>query len=214
MGWVESKSLGFFLPAVADEFVGSHTHKSFESAGEVVGGDEVAEMGLQLAMAVVVIALHGGLLDGAVHAFDLPVGLGMVRFGQPMIDAMRKADPVKRMSTKAGSGPLTIFWQVGKLNSIVGEHGVDAVWDRCDKRFEKSGGSLHVGAFDQLHESELGGAVDGDEQIELAFGGAHPGQVDVEVADRIALEPLPFWPIAFGLRQPTDAVAQETAMQR
>jgi hypothetical protein len=42
-------------------------------------------------------------------------------------------------------------------------------------------GGLHV----QLGKGELGGPVDGDEEVEPAFGGVHLGNVDVEVADRI-----------------------------
>jgi hypothetical protein len=53
-GWVESKSIRFFLPASADEFVGGKAAESLESFGEVIGSDEVAEMNAQLVMAVVV----------------------------------------------------------------------------------------------------------------------------------------------------------------
>ena len=42
----------------------------------------------------------------------------------------------------------------------------------------------------KLGEGELRGAIDGNEQMELAFSGAHFGDVDVEVADRVALECL------------------------
>ena len=66
----------------------------------------------------------------------------------------------------------------------------------------------------QLDEGELGGAVDGDEQVELAFGGSHLGDVDMEVADRIGLELLLGGLVAFDLRQAADAVALQAAMQR
>ena len=65
----------------------------------------------------------------------------------------------------------------------------------------------------QLDEGELGGAVDGDEQVELAFFGPHLGDVDVEVADRVALELLLRRLVALDLRQPADAVALQAAMQ-
>jgi hypothetical protein len=54
MDWVESKSVWFFLPEFADELVGGTALKSFESSGEVVGVDEVPEMGLKPIVAVVV----------------------------------------------------------------------------------------------------------------------------------------------------------------
>jgi hypothetical protein len=40
----------------------------------------------------------------------------------------------------------------------------------------------------QLGKGELGGAVDGNEEVELALLGPHLGDVDVEVADRVGLE--------------------------
>jgi hypothetical protein len=38
-----------------------------------------------------------------------------------------------------------------------------------------------------LHEGELAGAIDGDVEVELAFGGLELSDVDVEIADRISL---------------------------
>ena len=48
----------------------------FESFGEVAGGDEVAEVGSQLVVAVIVVALNRGLFDGAVHPLHLTVVQG------------------------------------------------------------------------------------------------------------------------------------------
>jgi hypothetical protein len=44
-------------------------------------------------------------------------------------------------------------------------------------------------------------AINGNEQVELAFGRLHLGNVDVEVADRVALEllPLSLSPSIFGI---------------
>lgn len=41
MDRVESKSVRFFLPLFADEFVDGEAMKSLEPSGEVVSGDEV-----------------------------------------------------------------------------------------------------------------------------------------------------------------------------
>jgi hypothetical protein len=105
MGWVENKSIGFFLPAFTDELEGGESTESLESFGKIVSSDEVVEVSSQLVMTVVVIALDGGLLDRSVHAFYLPVGPGMIRLGQPMFDAVQQTDPVKGMSAKAGRWP-------------------------------------------------------------------------------------------------------------
>jgi len=50
--------------------------------------------------------------------------------------------------------------------------------------------------------------------VPFAFRGADLGDVDVEVADRVALEGLLGRLVASHLRQPADAVAHETPVQR
>jgi hypothetical protein len=45
MDRIESKSVGCFLPAFADELVGGEAAESLEPFGEVVSRDEVAEVG-------------------------------------------------------------------------------------------------------------------------------------------------------------------------
>jgi len=46
MGWIESKSVRFFLPAFTDELVDRETSEGLEPLGEVVGGDEVEQVRL------------------------------------------------------------------------------------------------------------------------------------------------------------------------
>jgi hypothetical protein len=133
-----------------------------------VGSDEVAEMSAQLVVVVVVVALNGGFFDGAVHALHLSVGPGMIGFREPVIDAMQATDSVERMTTKASRRSLAILRQVGELDAVIRQHGVEAVRNSRDQRFQKSHSGLHVGTFNQRHESELRGAVDGHEEIKLA----------------------------------------------
>ncbi len=70
-----------------------------------------------------------------------------------------------------------------------------------------------VGFVHQLDEGEFAGPVDGNEEIELSFGGLHFGDVDVEEPDRIGLE----FPLdrrrTFHLRQAADPMTLQTAMQ-
>jgi hypothetical protein len=54
----------------------------------------------------------------------------------------------------------------------------------------------------------------GDEQIELSLRRLNFSDVDVEEADRIALELLPRRLVAFDLGQSADPVVLEAAMQR
>src|SRR5277367_2426934 len=205
MDRIESKSIGFLLPAFADELVGREAIESFQTFGEVVSSDEVAEVRTELLMVVGVVALDGSFLDGAVHALHLTVGPGMIGFGQAMVDAVQKTNPVKRVTTEASCRPSAVLRQVGELDAVVGENGVDPIRNGRDQRFQKGRGSSHVGTLNQLHESELRGAVDGHKEVKLALGSAHLGQIDMKVADRIPLKLLPSRLAALHLWQPADA---------
>jgi hypothetical protein len=46
MGWIESKSVRYSLPAFTDELADSETSGDIEPLGEAVVGDEVEEVGL------------------------------------------------------------------------------------------------------------------------------------------------------------------------
>src|SRR5271170_202482 len=135
MDRIENKSIGFLLPAFADELVGCEATESLQTFGEVVSGDEVGEVCSELLMVVVVIALNGGLFDGAVHALHLTVGPGMIGLGQSMVDAMQKTDPVKRVTAEASGRPFAVLRPVGELDAVVGEHRVDAIRNGREQRF-------------------------------------------------------------------------------
>ena len=126
----------------------------------------------------------------------------------------KKTDPVKGMSAKAGGWPFAVLRQVGELDSVIGEHGMDAIGNRFDKGLEKGSGGLHVGLFYKLDRDELGGAIDGDQEVKLAFRGTYFGQIDMEETDRISVEFLPSGLAAFDFRQPADAMPFQTTMQR
>src|SRR5258708_10646500 len=108
MDGIESKSIRFYLRAVADEFVGREAMERLESFGEVVGSNEVAEVDTQLVVGVVVVALHRGLFDGAVHALDSPVRPGMIGLGEAVVDAAQKLHPVERTARKTAHGSLAV----------------------------------------------------------------------------------------------------------
>lgn len=42
-------------------------------------------------MGFIIEALDGRVFDGAIHAFDLTIGPGMLGFGQAMIDVSKRA---------------------------------------------------------------------------------------------------------------------------
>ena len=214
MGWIEGKFVWGFSPEFAEVFIGREPFERLESSGEVVGFEEVSQVRFELVVGVVEVSLHRSVLDGSVHALDLPVGPGMVRLGQSVFDAMSETEPVEGMPTEASGRPLPVLRQVGEVDAVISEHGVDAIWNGLDESFEEGGGSSHVGLFNQIHNNKLRGPVDRNEQVELAFGGPHLGQIDVEEADRIGIELLPLGFVAFDVRQPADAMTLQTTMQR
>ena len=66
-------------------------------------------------------------------------------------------------------------------------HSLDFVWHGGNESFEKVCRDGPGGFFVQLGEGELRGAVDGHEEVELAFFGSHLGNIDVEIADGVSL---------------------------
>ena len=76
------------------------------------------------------------------------------------------------------------------ISALVGRGG--------DKGLQEGAPGRRIGLVDELSDCELGGAVDGDEEIELALRSLHFGDVDVgEEADRIGPEVPPRLLIAF-----------------
>jgi len=211
--WVECKSVWVVDPEFADGFVGCEAAKGLESPGEVVGCDEVGQVRFELFVGVIEEAFDGSFLDGPVHPFDLSVGPGMVGLGQTVADAMMTTDAIEGVSTPSCRNPSTVLRQIGELDSVVGEHGVDAIRNGPDECFEEGSGRLHIGFFHELDHSELRGPVDGHEEVEFAFGRSHFGQVDMEEADRIGVELLSPGLVSLDLRQPADAMPFQATVQ-
>jgi hypothetical protein len=84
----------------------------------------------------------------------------MVGPDQPVFDSMKKTEPVEGMATEARGWSLPVLGQIGELDSVVGEHGMDAIRNGLDERFEEGGGGPHIGLFDEFDHSELRGSVD------------------------------------------------------
>jgi hypothetical protein len=58
---------------------------------------------------------------------------------------------------------------------------------------------------DDLRDRESAGAVDADEQVQLASRGRHRCSIEAEEADRIALGASALWHVASNIRQTGDA---------
>jgi hypothetical protein len=65
----------------------------------------------------------------------------------------------------------------------------------------------------ELGEDDLRGPIDCTEEVELALPGPNLGNVDVELADGVALELGAVRLVGPGVRQPATAVALEAAVQ-
>ena len=100
-----------------------------------------------------------------------------------------------------------------ELNAVIGQHGVDFVGDRFDKGCQEGRRGHAVCFFSELGEGEFAGPVDGHEEEELSLRGLDLGDVDMEEADRVCLERFLGRLVAFGIRQPADAVALIAAVQ-
>ena len=70
------------------------------------------------------------------------------------------------------------------------------------------GGGDFPGFRVQFDEGELGGAVDGHEQVELALRRLNLSNINMEVTERVGLEPLLGGLVALDLGQATDVVAR------
>ena len=98
MARVKSELLRVFCPYFADIFMRRESAEGFETPGEIICSEKIGKVLAQLVMVFIVVALHCCLFERPVHALDLPVGPRVVRFGQPMFDAMTFTGSPERMT--------------------------------------------------------------------------------------------------------------------
>ncbi len=79
----------------------------------IVGVDEDLKVLAKLVMAIVMIALDGGVLDGAVHPLDLAVGPRIVRLGEPVFDTILMAGLVQAVDAHACGPAIAVLRQIG-----------------------------------------------------------------------------------------------------
>ena len=84
----DCESLELGSPGFTDELVWREAFEGLEFSGEVIGVDEVAQMGSQPVVGFIEVAFDGRVLDGAVHSFELPVGARVFGLYQSMIDVV------------------------------------------------------------------------------------------------------------------------------
>ena len=95
MDWIESRTVWGLRPELAEVFVGGKAFEGLESWVEVAGSEEVVQVRFELVVGVVEVSLDRSVLDGSVHAFDLPVAPPkepsiserLVQSGDPAVDS-------------------------------------------------------------------------------------------------------------------------------
>ena len=123
-----------------------------------------------------------------------------------VVAAMQSGASCRSVAAKFGVAPSSVV----KWTQRAARTGSVNLLDQPEQEVSGNGGG---GFLMQLDEGELRGAVDGHEHMQLALFGAHLGDVDVEVADRVGFELLPRRLVALDIRQAADAVALQAAMQ-
>jgi hypothetical protein len=128
-----------------------------------------------------------GFGNAPVEAFDQAIGLRPIRPGEAVLDAAFCADAVERMAARRFVFGLVLHVDgeaVGELAAVVGEDGVNGIWEVRQEALQESRRGLGVAAGMDLQVNVTGGPVDGDEGIAFApLQRRQMLQVDVNEAD-------------------------------
>ena len=130
MEWVHEKTLRLFCPSLADIFIGGEAREGFQSSSKMVRHHEAVQMGFQVVMRSVVIPVDGRFLQGAVHAFDLSIGPGMLRLGHPVFNAVPVTAFAEHMTYILRRRTVAVPRRVAELATVIGQDNVDLVGDR------------------------------------------------------------------------------------
>jgi len=81
---------------------------------------------------------------------------------------------------RPGGDGVAVPGLLGELDPVVGKNRPDLVWHGLEHVLQEFPCGLSVNRCNALSDGELGCPVDADEQVELALGGLHLGNIDVE----------------------------------
>jgi hypothetical protein len=79
----------------------------------------------------------------------------MVRLGQSVLDTVCVAKHVEHMDAPPSSGSKAVLRQIGELDAVVGEHGVDFVGNGLDEGFEEVRSDPAIGLLMKFGIDEL-----------------------------------------------------------
>lgn len=131
----------------------------------------------------------------------------MFDLGQPVVDLIFPADTIKDVFEGINVPPV-----IGELDATVSEHDVELVGHRSNQGAEK-GCCCHFPGL-LCRSTKAGGTVDGPEAIQLPLSRLNFSDINVNVADRAGLEPLPGRLFAFDVGQAAGIVPLQTAVRR
>ena len=197
MDRINPEAFGLGCPLLANEFIWGQAFVRLEPATEVVGIDEVSKMLAKLFVILVMETFDGSFFDGPVHSLNLPISPRMFDLGEAMFNAMLSADTAKNVIAS-----ISIASTVRELDTVIGQYRMQGIWHCLDQIAQELGSNHLAGLGMEFGKRELGGSVNGHKQIELALGCLHLGNVDVKVADGVALEPLLGRLVAWHFGQP------------
>ena len=106
MGRIAAKSVGHGFPYFADAFEGCETLEGIQLSAMIAGVDKVVEVCRQLRIVFVMVPVDGDLAHRLVHPFDLTIGPWELDFGEPVLDPVFVAAPVKHV------GHAGVSWDV------------------------------------------------------------------------------------------------------
>lgn len=181
--------------------------------GEVVGGDEGENVGLEAIEGIVVKGFDRGVFDRSVHALGLTIGPWMVGLGEPVLDIVLAADAVEAVATNSGRWSVSILWQVGEWDTVVGQDSVNPVRECGHDTPEESRSGARVGSLVKLYVGKLRDPIDGEKHVKLAIGKTQFTRVNVDVTDPRLGEAPALHSLLFAPWQARDAVPLQAAMQ-
>ena len=128
LAWIEIKDFWVGLPCFYNELIRGEPFEGFKSLGKVISIYKSFKVGFELGMSLIIIALYSGFLEGSIHTLNLAICPGMVNLRKAMGDVMFMAHTVKNVPPG-----MTIHGSVCKLNTVVGEDGMDLIRHNLDK---------------------------------------------------------------------------------
>lgn len=108
---------------------------------------------------------------------------------------------------------VPVAWLLRELDAVIREYGVDAIGDRLEQKLEKLRRCLAMCFGDQLRGRKLARPIIADEEIELALHGLNLGDIDVNVADWVALELLALRFVAIDIWKTRDSMSFKTRVE-